>query len=428
MTDATGAFCVLPFVQLNTELRGAASPCCENLGNFGDPRTQGIDQSWNSPAWRALRRSFRGGERPPSCEYCWRMEDSGVRSYREDNNLWHGALGPDLDDPAIYDAGTGEMRVAPRLLVLKLSSLCNLACRMCVPAISTNVQKIWDTELVRMTTMPMSGLVRNYPDRVKLNRELEVIAPTLDQISFSGGEPFSDPHVVQVLETLKPWSDTIRLYVNTNLTKLQHGSIDLIGLMRQYKEKRICISVDGPPQLHAYIRPGLDIIAFERNLLALQEDGSFELHANIALQTLNTLQFPETMEYVLRVVRPQALVISIASGVDQEHTDSRALPPPLKAAALLRMQRYRETVQSYGWLSDAMRANAVEILDKAIGFVGSEDLHTPAIWQRTADYYAKLDAVHRTRMQAACPELAMFLPPSALAPQPAATSVQNAAE
>ena len=194
-------FCLLPFLSFNMEVAGALRPCCENLGSFGNGRSDDIMSAWNAEEWRELRKSFVLDERHPSCSYCWNLEDRGVESYRALNNAWHEPLMPELTRD-VYDFASGEMLVPPKIVVFKLSNLCNLACRMCIPSVSTSVMKFWDKDFERLTGDGNEGVQKNYDNLDALRAELRHMAPHLSQISFSGGEPFADPKVLEVLKEL----------------------------------------------------------------------------------------------------------------------------------------------------------------------------------------------------------------------------------
>jgi pyruvate-formate lyase-activating enzyme len=402
-------FCVLPFLSFNMEVAGALRPCCENLGSFGSGRGDDIMTAWNGEDWRELRRSFVLDERHPSCSYCWQLEDAGVTSYRALNNAWHEPLLRELAEDE-YDFTTGEMLVPPKIVVFKLSNLCNLACRMCIPSVSTSVMKFWDADLERLTGDSHAGVQKNYENLDALRAELRYMAPHLSQISFSGGEPFADPKVLAVLKELQPWAAGIRVYINTNLSKLQHGGIDVLGLLDGYAQKMICVSIDGPPALHAYTRPGLDIERFLANLRRLQDDPTITLHTNTALYALNAQYFADTLEWILSEVRPQRLNVSLSTKAGSEHMDARVLPGPLKAAATARLQALRARLPGEGAPDDCELMHDVRAcLDTVTGFLAAQDLCTPAHLSRLASYFRRLDRIHGTRLHDVNPSVAALI-------------------
>lgn len=401
-------FCLLPFLSFNMEVAGALRPCCENLGSFGNGRSDDIMSAWNAEEWRELRKSFVLDERHPSCSYCWNLEDRGVESYRALNNAWHEPLMPELTRD-VYDFASGEMLIPPKIVVFKLSNLCNLACRMCIPSVSTSIMKFWDKDFERLTGDGNEGVQKNYDNLDALRAELRHMAPHLSQISFSGGEPFADPKVLEVLKELKPWAASIRVYINTNLSKLRHGGIDILALLDGYAEKMICVSIDGPPDLHGYTRPGLDLPRFLENLKRLQQDPSFVIHTNTALYALNALYFPETVAWILSEVRPQRLNVSLSTKLGSEHMDARVLPAALKTIAVAKIDALLARLDEHNELEAYLLQDTRTCLETVSGFLQSEDLCTPTHLSRMASYFRKLDQVHGTDLREVNPEVAELI-------------------
>jgi len=403
------SLCVLPFVQFNNELGGECRPCCVNTGTFGNTRTHRILEAWNSEGWRELRRAFAAGERPESCRYCWEQEELWIESYRLQNNRWNGPL---LDlRPEVFDRRTGQLSAPPRNLVLKPSNLCNLACRMCSPGVSTSVNRAWDAELEELSGHARAGLARNFPDPAALLAELRELGPSLQQISFGGGEPLCDPTVREVLVTLRPWAHRIQTHANTNLSRLQHGDLDVLAQMTSFRSCVLTVSVDGPPGLHGYIRPGLDVGQFLQNLERVRGLPRLELDCNIAVQLLNVLRLPETLDFVLRAVRPGSVLMSLATGIGSEHLDVRTLPVEVKAVVSRRLQGFAQAAHSrqYPTVPEPLLAQVKSMAEQVERFMTSADLWTARRWERVAAFYRKLDGAHGTSLHEAAPELAALL-------------------
>lgn len=403
------SLCVLPFVQFDNELGGECRPCCVNTGTFASSRTQSIRHAWNSEGWRELRRAFAAGERPASCRYCWDQEALHLESYRIQNNRWNGPL---LDlRPEVFDARTGQMSAPPRKLVLKPSNACNLACRMCSPGVSTSVGRIWDSELEALSGQERKGLARNFPDEPALLGEIRELGPMLQQVSFGGGEPLCDPTLRNVLLALRPWASRVQTHANTNLTRLQHGDLDILALMTSFRSCILTISVDGPPALHAYIRPGFEIDDFLGNLERVRAIPRLELDCNIAVQILNVLRLPETLDFILRVVRPSSILMSLATGTGSEHLDVRTLPDELKAIASRRLLGFVQTVHriQYPNVPLPVLTQAKALAEQVHRFMTSSELWSPAQWARLSAFYRKLDRTHDTSLSTVAPELASVL-------------------
>ena len=87
-------FCVLPWMHLAVNPGGSFRVCCnsnpKNNKIIKDPNTQkeykifrdSVEDMWNSPTYKEFRRQFLNGERPETCQRCFREEDAGVRPPR----------------------------------------------------------------------------------------------------------------------------------------------------------------------------------------------------------------------------------------------------------------------------------------------------------------------------------------------------------
>jgi hypothetical protein len=168
----------------------------------------------------------------------------------------------------------------------------------------------------------------------------------------------------------------------------------------------ICVSIDGPPDLHGYTRPGLALPRFLENLKRLQQDPSFIIHTNTALYALNALYFPETVEWILSEVQPQRLNVSLSTKLGSEHMDARVLPAALKAVAVAKIDALLARLDKHHELEAYLLQDTRTCLETVSGFLRSEDLCTPVHMSRMASYFRKLDKVHGTNLREVNPEVA----------------------
>src|ERR1700722_7089423 len=78
-------FCILPWIHMHVSANGRVQPCCHSRPDMplGSLRTSTLSQVWNSPDMRELRLNMLAGRTSPQCINCHLMEESGVRSARE---------------------------------------------------------------------------------------------------------------------------------------------------------------------------------------------------------------------------------------------------------------------------------------------------------------------------------------------------------
>jgi len=200
--------CILPFIHIETTTTGGARPCCmwqgEDVGNFN---TQSLEEIWTGKPLEKLRNQFRKGKLPAGCKNCWKAEASGYESKRINDNrrFAHHTHGITLDSPVYLD--------------LKLGSICNIKCRIC----SSEYSQKWREDETLIYGAPRFPTKLNWLDEdSKFWKDLERIAPTIEFIDFTGGEPFLVKPHWQLLEYLVEhgYAANIGIHYNTNGTVL----------------------------------------------------------------------------------------------------------------------------------------------------------------------------------------------------------------
>ena len=91
-------FCALPWMHLFVDEQGMMRPCCMaleeresmNRDANGDPyfiyQSDKLDEAWNSKYMKGIRKIMLKGGRPKPCTRCFKEEDLGMKSHREDSN------------------------------------------------------------------------------------------------------------------------------------------------------------------------------------------------------------------------------------------------------------------------------------------------------------------------------------------------------
>src|SRR6056297_1429855 len=80
------------------------------------------------------RQQMMAGERPPGCEYCWKIEDMGKDSISD--RVYKTVIYDDDDLDKAYLIGA-ETDVNLKTLEISFDRTCNFACSYCNPAFST---------------------------------------------------------------------------------------------------------------------------------------------------------------------------------------------------------------------------------------------------------------------------------------------------
>ena len=270
-------FCILPYIHFYTEPKGEVKPCCI-AGGFDEPlnlKTMSIEETFNSPQMKQLRKDMENGKRNKVCDVCYKREDATGHSPRIDtfnkNPLWKKPeLAEDYSVPSDFQH-----------IDIRFSNLCNFKCRMCNHDFSSN----WYEDMKKIR-----------PDNVRGTKVLkasetivEDLIPHLSKVKsfyFAGGEPLIMPEHYKVLKYLHDTfpkkefyiSDDenlkaidISIHYNTNLSVIKYDEQSLIDIWKSFKQVFLSISCDGIGDVGEYQRTGFNTKKFEENMKIIKK-------------------------------------------------------------------------------------------------------------------------------------------------------------
>ena len=185
--------CQAPAVAMHFTITGEVHACCQNGAyEFGDVRSQSLDEIWDGSARRAMAAALDGGQYPLGCEGCVVEHALGNR-----------AVTP---APPFDRFAPGDHRW-PRQLEFTLSNRCNLACLHCNGDNSSTIRS-------KRENRPPLPVV--YEDR--FFEELEPFLDHVEVCAFLGGEPFLTPEAFRVWDMLTALERPPIVQVTTNAT------------------------------------------------------------------------------------------------------------------------------------------------------------------------------------------------------------------
>ena len=349
-------FCVMPWVHLFADEQGQMRPCCMTLDDrartnrdasgapyrVGDPR--GLDEAWNSPFMREIRRDMLEGRRPEVCSRCWKDEDLAIRSYRQDANAMLGAHAGEAV-AATTPEGASPLPFI-RSVDLRLGNVCNLRCRMCSPVSSKRLIPEWK----RLFDVPdddprMAELQKvDWFDRDEVWRNLEPFLRSLDKLHFAGGEPLLIARMfdflARVIESGRA-PQVVLSYV-TNLTTLPPRVRELWPAFRQVK---LTVSLDGFGPLNTFIRHPSQWDLIDRHLTELThnraEYNCSTITVNTTVQAYNVLRLDALFEYLFTKAAPNLIPYPRLTLLYWPSSFSvRVLPADLKDLAEARLRAF----------------------------------------------------------------------------------------
>lgn len=235
--------------------------CCYYAGyadEWGD-QSKTLDDYWNSPAMRALRKLQTNPAPPKShgCSSCHLYENQAPGYERYDFNSGEPPLGMSPRQQANWHLAEEEYRSGAEVLACRPIRIyanfgfgCNISCTMChqVPR-----------RLDNRRTMSAEQLL-SWGDDLEQARQMIVI----------GGEPFVLPEAVKFIRRFvadEQRYESVQLVITTNATVL-HKHWDVLHRKRRMN---FAISLDGIGEAFERVRLGARWQDVERNVLRLLE-------------------------------------------------------------------------------------------------------------------------------------------------------------
>jgi hypothetical protein len=267
-------FCPLPWQHLATHPHGGVTLCCisDHTGGlnrarnhkpgydeFLDLNKHDINSHMNSDYYKTVRLEMLNNEKPRACMRCYEEEDKGIKSKRQHEKTIFPSYTADYASKLTSEDGSINMDL--RFVELRLGNVCNVRCRTCNPASSSKWLEDYKDIVEKADFVNKGYLGLNFPDDFKWAEDdkfyddLYECAPNLEVLYINGGEPTLIKQHWAYLEKLveSGRSENIILWYNINCTMLPPKAIDL---WRQFKEARICLSIDDLQDRNAFIRTG----------------------------------------------------------------------------------------------------------------------------------------------------------------------------
>jgi sulfatase maturation enzyme AslB (radical SAM superfamily) len=196
-----GRFCSIPFEKLALSNDGARLCCPSYVPTVvGDPKTQTLDEIWNSPAAIEIRRSIVDGD----YRYCLDLCPAIV----QDKLPRIESLPPGVFEAAVAGA-SAPLPAGPRHLALLHDRSCNLSCPSCrATLIAATVQERAEFQVI-------------------LDRVIRPAFPSLRVLEFAGGEILASAHLRSVALSIdREAAPDLRVAIMSNGTLFDRAAWD----------------------------------------------------------------------------------------------------------------------------------------------------------------------------------------------------------
>ena len=224
-----------------------------------------LEEHWNSPHMKSVRRRMMAGETLPECEVCndKLLNTSVYRSY------FDGMFGHKYDSIVANTAPDGSTTLKPVSWDYRFSNLCNFKCRMCGDMLSS----AWESEQ-RQHNMINWGNPKNNWMRPEIKNQITEFQDNqieqefsqavenhqVEEVYWVGGEPLMYEQHWRYMQRIVELGDGKNVYAryNTNLSRVDYRGVNLYrDILSGLRDWQICASLDGTGAIGEYIRTGL---------------------------------------------------------------------------------------------------------------------------------------------------------------------------
>jgi organic radical activating enzyme len=341
------SFCVAKWKQVTVHLDTGMTHSCHHPITHKIPLSEikrNPSALHNTEFKKAQRKLMLEGERPPECDYCWRVEDSnkpgsGTIAYSDritkSTDVWALNTIPEITNNVWnYDPIPSSMEV-------NFGSTCNFKCSYCNPEISSK----WMEEVNQYGAYKLETLEYNNTVWLKDNDRFPIphkdynpyveafwqwwpdLVKELKIFRITGGEPLLNKNTFQVLDYLieNPQPE-LSLSINSNLCvpkKLMKQFIEKMTIIQNtkaVKDFKLYTSCEAHGARAEYIRFGLDYNQWLQNCEAVIRDiPNSRLGIMATFNMLSVTSFKDMLadllvlknKYTIQPQRPHTVSIDI---------------------------------------------------------------------------------------------------------------------
>jgi organic radical activating enzyme len=231
------------------------------------------------------RMMMQAGERPPGCEYCWKIEDMGVDAVSD--RVYKSKIYPIEALDEAYNTPS-EDDVNLRTLEIAFDRTCQFACSYCNPAFSTTwVRDIQRNGAYERLVSDGRNHFTHSHDSSQLYRFGETnpyveaffkwwetdLHKTLQELRITGGEPTMSGELWKLIDWFKnnQGRSQTKLAINSNLGMDRLKLFEFRDALKDIPHVEIYTSMEAVDQQAEYIRDGLDYNLWMHNVQELLE-------------------------------------------------------------------------------------------------------------------------------------------------------------
>jgi len=322
------SLCAIPWVGFSNDPDGSIRPCCISKEQVTKPdgsnyytQLDNIKDIFHSDYMNNLREEFTQGKKPKNCEVCWKDEENGYTSKRENyNKIIKDHLGEWATPENLEKKPLSEYPIDFQVI---LTNACNLKCRSCGSSHSTE----WYKELKTMPSSDISGISNHLYElphgqaggtKSEFITSMEEWLPYAKRIEIVGGEPFYTKNWENAWELMikKGFAKDITLNMSTNGTLCNEALLRRIA--DNFKQVGIGLSIDGFGTTFEYLRKNAEWEKVKLNIFNFYSLYKEYIHLDklffnytYTLSWINAYELPEFDDWIKKHTPEFSLWINV---------------------------------------------------------------------------------------------------------------------
>jgi len=298
--------CIAPWYELRIESNGNLSYCHASSIDQEASKLSLIDWFNYGPQPTQVRSNIQQGVPSSGCQRCYQTESKSIISARQRRNQ-QGAIYNNkyfynsLEQSPAWPRISGQTSTfKPAFLHISLSNLCNLSCKMCEPALSSQLANTMKKIKLIDASTPTLVDWTDDPERWDQFCNLVIDNPELICLHFMGGEPLIHKKFHKFIDLCIEKQCT-----NFHLTFVTNGTFynpDLLKKLSYFKSATIEISLENLHSSNDYIRQGSSYKYIKQNILEFVKHRNQKI--NVVLrsvpQALSVMHYETLIDFAIK--------------------------------------------------------------------------------------------------------------------------------
>lgn len=244
-------FCVQPFVNTTTRIRGQNNVCCNITSLESNIDKESPNDFFNSDRVKQMREKLLRGEKLKECSLCHYQESLTKSSQRIEYNKYYNIKND--QENVYYETIIKKLRLSdlenPLYAELHISNLCNLKCLSCNEYDSSKFHS--ENKILGISKNPNIDFSKF--DHAKYKALDSVIKQGLLFLDIRGGETLMVPEVKKILlEVDNDLAKGVTLKIQTNGTIVPDKQ--WIEIFKKFKRTKVNLSIDALADDNHYVR------------------------------------------------------------------------------------------------------------------------------------------------------------------------------